>query len=391
MAHLHRGEKQHISSPGRSLVILSNSMWSLYNFRRNLITALRRQGVTIELIAPFDGYEAHLVRESVTIRDLTLDRKGMNLFRELTTIFQLFRALTAEKPDAIISFTIKPNIYASLFGIIKGIPVIPNITGLGTSFEKAGVFRAALLTLYRFAFSRHRIVFFQNKENMEYFIRHRIIAPSRARRLPGSGVDVASFTGTSRPGPLRTFLLLGRMLKNKGILEYLRAADIVHRDHPDVVFQLLGSCDVGNPGGILESELRRLCASSHTTYLGATDAVRDFIGRADCIVLPSYYNEGVPRSLLEAAAMGKPIITTNWPGCRDVVDDGVNGYLCRIRDEEDLARAMKAMIALSPESRAAMGQQGRKKIERDFNETTVIHAYQTAITSLFAAKEEHAS
>jgi glycosyltransferase involved in cell wall biosynthesis len=281
---------------------------------------------------------------------------------------------------AFLGFTIKPNIYGSLAARALGIATINNVSGLGTAFIRQGLVTRVASTLYRLALRGSATVFFQNDEDRRQFIDARLVAPRQARLLPGSGVDLDRFRPLALPAgdaPF-TFLLVARLLWDKGVQEYVDAARSVRARHPDTRFQILGFTDVDNRTAVPRVTLDRWVGEGLIDYLGAADDVRPLIEAADCIVLPSY-REGLPRSLLEASAMARPIVATDVPGVRDVVDDGVTGLLCAARSAPSLAEAMLAMIAMSPAERRAMGQAGRSRVEGGFGIGEVTRRYLEAI------------
>jgi glycosyltransferase involved in cell wall biosynthesis len=270
------------------------------------------------------------------------------------------------------------------------IPVINNIAGLGVVFGKSGFLVKIVRTLYRLALGRSAKVFFQNNDDRLMFLAGALVRPEVTDLLPGSGVDLSRFVAMALPSASAgvtkfRFLLIARMLWEKGVGEFAEAAKLIRSQWPQAECCLLGFLDVQNPGAISRAQMDELVASG-VTYLGTSDDVRSEITQADCIVLPSYYREGTPRTLLEAAAMARPIITTDAVGCREVVDDGVNGYLCKVRDAEDLAEKMERMLSLSPELRSEMGQRGRAKMEAEFDEQIVIDKYLAAIEEILAQR-----
>jgi glycosyltransferase involved in cell wall biosynthesis len=282
------------------------------------------------------------------------------------------------RSDLILSFTIKPNIYASLAARLLKIPIVNNVSGLGTAFIKEGPVTEITKFLYRLAFKGSSTVFFQNDEDREQFIGARIVTRAQASLLPGSGVDLERFS----PAPLPTekpfrFLLIARLVWDKGIREYVEAARLVRQQFPDVQFQILGPVDVDNRTAVPRATLNTWVAEGTIEHLGAAADVRPYLGRADCVVLPSY-REGLPRSLLEASAMARPIIGTDVPGVRDVVQDGVTGLLCEVRSAQSLAAAMLSMLALSHDERSQMGWSGRRKVEQEFDVSIVTRSYMEA-------------
>ena len=256
---------------------------------------------------------------------------------------------------------------------------------LGVVFGRSGLLVKVVRTLYRLALGRSAKVFFQNDDDRQLFISGALVREELTDLLPGSGIDLKRFMATPMPSASAIdakfrFLLIARMLWDKGVGEFVEAAKLIRSQWPQAECCLLGFLDVQNPGAISRVQMAELVASG-ITYLGTSDDVRVEIAQADCIVLPSYYREGTPRTLLEAAAMARPIITTDAVGCREVVDDGINGYLCNVRDASDLAKKMAQMLALSPEQRKEMGLRGRAKMEAEFDEQIVINRYLTAIAA----------
>jgi len=281
----------------------------------------------------------------------------------------------------VLTYTIKPNIYASVAAGALGIPVINNVSGLGTLFIESGPVTRLVQRMYRIAMRRSAKVFFQNNDDMAVFLDAGLVHPGVTERIPGSGVDTGRFAlaEAGRNSKHFTFLLPARLLWHKGVGEFVAAAKALKTKYPHTRFQLLGFLDVANRSAITRAQVEVWVHEGLVEYLGVTDNVVEPFGAADCVVLPSYYREGVPRSLLEAASVGKPIITTHSVGCKEVVDEGVNGFLCAPRDAEDLAAKMERMMNLSQSERITMGLRGREKMIREFDERFVIDRYMSAI------------
>jgi len=383
---------------GPRLVIAINTAWNLYNFRAGLIRALVEAGFEVVAVAPFDDYAPRLPGLGCRYAPLAMDNKGTSPLRDLVLLWRFWRLLRREQPAAFLGYTVKPNVYGSIAAHALGIPVINNIAGLGTVFVRGGWLAWLVKALYRLALGRSRRVFFQNDEDRTLFLRQGLVRSGQTGLLPGSGVDLQRFVPAPLPGaetltgadqgiaPL-CFLLVARLVWDKGVGEFVEAARRVRKLAPNARFQLLGFLEVQNPAAIDRATVDAWVAEGAVEYLGATDDVRPYLAAADCVVLPSYYMEGTPRSLLEAAAMARPIITTDWVGCRNVVEEGVNGLLCRVRDAGDLADKMVAMIRLTPAQRAAMGAAGRAKMEREFDEKIVIGEYLRELSRITAGIE----
>jgi glycosyltransferase involved in cell wall biosynthesis len=317
-----------------------------------------------------------------------MDQQGVSPAQDLLVLWRYWRALRAIKPAIFLGYTAKPNIYGSIAAHALGIPVINNVAGLGTAFIKKGLLTTIVSSLYRLAFARSATVFFQNEEDRINFVQQKIVNAAQSKLLPGSGIDVAAFVPSRPVNPSKTefaFLLIARMLWDKGIGEYVDAARRVLAEEPRAKFQILGFLDVPNRTAIGRPVLDGWVAEGVVEYLGHSDDVRPFIEAADCVVLPSY-REGLPRVLLEGAALAKPLIATDVPGCRQVVDHGKNGLLCKVRDSASLAEAMLTMIRLPQEQRMEMGAAGRVRVEADFDELIVIQRYLEAIKAAVKAR-----
>jgi glycosyltransferase involved in cell wall biosynthesis len=363
------------------LVIAYNTCWYVYNFRFPLIRALMERGWRVTVLAPRDAYTDRVVAAGAAHRDIALDPRGTNPLRELATIRRFKAAYRELRPAVALQYTIKPDIYGSIAARALGIPVINNVTGLGTMFS-GGPREALTRLLYRFAFLKADLVFFQNADDRALFIQGRMVRKDHTGLLPGSGVDTGHFSPWPRgQGPF-TFLLAARLLKAKGVEDFIDAARRVKSTHPQVRFVLLGRHDSRDPECANADVLRRSETEGIIERPGHVDDVRPFMAAADCVVLPSWYREGVPRSLLEAASMGKPLIAADSVGTREPVKDGVNGFLCGVRDPAGLAEKMREMMAMGSARRAAMGEASRSYVLERFDESRVIEAYLQAVERL---------
>ena len=377
---------------GAKVLVTINSAWNIYNFRAGLIRQFANQGYRVLAVAPRDEYAELLESLGAEFIPMPMDNMGTHPVRDMMLFWRYVALLRRARPDVVVSYTVKPNIYASLAANLCGIPVINNISGLGAIFINERLITSLVRHLYRAALRKSRRVFFQNGDDFDYFVSSGLVREQIAERIPGSGIDLSHYTYTAlMPPDERTqgkfrFLLFARLLWDKGVGEYVAAARKLVASYPDVEFGLLGFLDVQNPAAIPRQQMDAWVDEGIVQYYGATDDVRPHIAEADCIVLPSY-REGTPRALLEAAAMGRPIITTNAVGCREVGDHGVNGFLCNVRDADDLAAQMERMLGLTHEERAKMGKMGREKVEKQFNEQIVIEKYIDIIKECISAKE----
>jgi len=373
-----------VPTAARRVVLAANSSWNIVNFRTGLIRRLKSEGYEPIVLAPSDaGTEARMRHLDVEWITVNIERSGLNPFSDFALLLKYRKILRRLRPFAFLGFTIKPNIYGSIAAHAQAIPVIANISGLGTVFIRRGLLLALVSGLYRFALRRAAVVFFQNPDDRALFIVRRLVQPEKARLLPGSGVDLHHFSLVPLPKGPATFLFIGRLLGDKGVRELAEAARSLSRQHLQVRVQLLGPIDEGNRTSITRAEVERWVGDGVIEYLGEADDVRPFIEMASAVVLPSY-REGLPRSLLEAGAMGRPLIATDVPGCREVVDDGVSGMLCAVRDSASLAQSMTKFAGLPREARSAMGFASRRKIEAKFSEDVVIGAYLNALGKLRA-------
>jgi len=366
------------SQPVKVMIVL-NTAWNLVNFRIGLIRALVSAGYEVVAVAPSDKYAGGLAALGCRFIHVPMDNNGINPAKDLLLLWRLFWLLRTEKPNVYLGYTVKPNVYGSFAARALGIPVINNIAGLGTVFIRGGWLSLLVKGLYRLALSRSQKVFFQNNDDRQLFIRSRLVHECLTDLLPGSGIDLIQFPPTplSVNVPVR-FLLIARMLWDKGVGEFVEAARLLKQRGVSADFCLLGMLDPQNPVAISRQQVNTWAAEGVVNYLGVNDNVREEIAQADCIVLPSY-REGTPRALLEAAAMARPIVTTDSAGCRNVVDDGINGYLCKPKNSSDLADKMLHILSMSHNEREVMGLRGREKVEREFDEKIVIRKYLEAI------------
>lgn len=371
------------ATPGasaRPIILSANSSWNILNFRASLIRALVDSGHRVVVVAPPDSHSAAIAGLGAAFVPMAMNSSGMSVREDLGLFVRYWRLFRSIRPRFFLGFTVKPNIYGSLAARAAGARVVNNVSGLGTAFIKQGLLTRIVGALYRLSFRGSEKVFFQNRDDLDLFVAKRLVAANKADLLPGSGIDLDRFKPSAEarePGPFR-FLFVGRLLWDKGVAEYVAAARLVRRDHPTVRFEMLGQLGAINRTAVPSSELERWRAEGIVDYRGESDDVRGAISQADCIVLPSY-REGLPRALLEGSAMGKPVIATNVPGCRDVVAEGETGYLCEVRSAASLANAMLKILQASDAERAAMGAKGRKKVESEFCQSRVIDKYLAAV------------
>ncbi|WP_027003733.1 glycosyltransferase family 4 protein [Hugenholtzia roseola] len=365
--------------------VVINSAWNIYNFRRGLVCALLENEHQVVAIAPEDGYGKRLREMGCDFVPLRMGNKSTNPFSDLQLIYRLYRIYQEQDLDVVLHYTIKPNIYGTLAAKILGIPTINNVTGLGTVFIRKGLSSKIAHLLYRISFRFPDVVFFQNGDDKQLFLEKKLVKAEKTEILPGSGIDTQYFRPTWVQNPLPTqkrepfkFLMVARLLYDKGILEYIEAIRLLRDKGIHAKFQLLGKIETSKGLGISEKELDKWQKEGLIEYLGAVEDVRPIMAQADCVVLPSY-REGTPRTLLEAASLGKPLIATDVPGCRETIDDGLNGFLCEVKNAYDLADKMQKLLSLPAEAREQMGKQSRKLVEMRFDQKIVIEKYQQAL------------
>ncbi len=372
-----------MSPPKQTIAIVINTAWNIYNFRVGLLRLLQASGYRIVAIAPHDVYAEKLEKLGFEYHPIGIDNKGTNPLTDLMLVLAFYRLYRRLQPDVLLHYTIKPNIYGTVAARLAGIPVISNISGLGTVFLNNSFSSRVARRLYRFALRHPRTVFFQNPHDRSLFVDSNLVAARKTRLLPGSGIDTQKFKPQrpERTGEGVSFLFIARLVRDKGLVEYIDAARILKERYPEASFNILGAYYPGNPTAITPTEMAGWEKEGIINYLGTSDEVAKLISQSDCVVLPSY-REGLSRVLLEAASLARPLVTTDVPGCRDVVEDGVNGYLCRVRDAQNLADRMEEMIRLDSARREEMGRRGRDKVIAEFDEAIVIEHYQKAIDEI---------
>ncbi len=360
----------------KKIVIVSNLSWNLYNFRLSLMYAMQNAGFEVIAVAPYDKYSQKIIDAGFEFHDIKMNAQGINPLEDLRTTYQFYKLFKKISPDVLCQYTIKPNIYGSFAASALNIKMINNIAGLGTLFIKEGAVTKIAKVLYKVSQHKADRVFFQNRDDFNFFTDKGIVNASKCDVLPGSGVDTNRFKPIYKAkSPKVRFLLIARMIWEKGIGEYVQAAREIKKKHPNVEFCLLGFLDVANPGAITKKEMNAWVKEGVINYLGVSDKVDEVIQSADCVVLPSYYREGTPKTLLESGSSAKPIITTDSVGCRDVVDHGINGFICEPRSWEDLKLKLEMFLALSHNERLEMGRRSREKIKKEFDEKIVIDKY----------------
>jgi glycosyltransferase involved in cell wall biosynthesis len=387
-------------SQKNKILFVCNSSWGVVKFRINTINALIDEGYQVSILAPEDNYSAELI-SNTRIQFIPLKNlhpSGLSPVQDLL-LYREFKKRYAElMPDLIFHYTIKPNVYGTRAAAKLKIASVSVVTGLGYAFINKPLLGALASFLYKRSLPLAAETWFLNSSDKEFFISRSIVSAGKTFILPGEGVDTEKYNPeyidelldksakpqvlnkTQRPNPI-DFLLIGRLIKEKGILEFAEAAKILKDQGLDCRFSILGFTDEMNPSAISRDKIDGWKQSGIINYLGSSDDVRPYIMNADCIVLPSY-REGMPLSLLEASAMAKPLIATNTPGCRDIIKKGINGFLCEPGNAVSLAEAMKKIAALTEAERNTMGQQGRKIVVEQLNAGIIKNIYLQKIREL---------
>lgn len=369
----------------KKIIISSNTCWSIFNFRLDLVKFLAKTYL-VEIVAPEDQYSNKIREMGFVVHNVKMNSSAISPLQDILTLFSYYKVLRKTKPDYYLGFTAKPNIYGGFIASRLGYKVINNIAGLGRVFSTPGVIQSIMRLLYRVGLSQSRHVFFQNDDDRKLFHEGGILRKVNNSVLPGSGVNTKRFNCKLVRSDFHNsndnhfvFLFSARLLLEKGIREYIAAAKKLKGVYPFCKFWILGKHS-GTSAEIPKNELNAACNSNIVEYFGMTDDVVTSLHQTDCFVLPSYYREGIPRSLLEAGSCGLPLITTNSVGCRETVINGENGYLVPPRSMDALFEAMKAIVELSVEERHIMGLKSRRYMESKFSEDFVFEQYQNILT-----------
>lgn len=352
-------------------LFFANTDWYLYNFRLSLATALREQNHEVVLISP-DGKYRHLLEENgFRWIDFPFSRKGMNFFEELWTIKRLVEIYRRENPDIVHHFTIKCNLYGSVAAKLTGVSNVVNaVTGLGAVFIDGAWWLKLLVSFLYRAILYQTWVIFQNADDQEEFVTRQFVEPTRAFLVRGSGVNMDQFEFAPESKETPIVILPARLLWSKGVGEFVEAARLLHNRAIRARFVLVGDTDAGNPAAIDQATIEKWEHNKIIEYWGWRENMVDVYHKAHIVCLPSY-REGVPKTLLEAAACGRPLIATDVPGCREIVHHGVNGLLVPVKDSLALAQALEELI-VAEVRRKEMGLKGRKIVAQEFSEERVI-------------------
>ena len=367
----------------KKVLILVNHDVVIYNFRKELVERLLTDGYQITISSPYGERIDDLVNMGCEYIEANIERHGTNPLNEFKLLNYYKKIIKHIKPDVVLTYTIKPNIYGGLAAKKYKMPYIANITGLGTAVEKEGLMQKISIILYKLAFSNIQRVFFQNTENMQFFIDNNIVV-NKHKLVPGSGVNLQHFNVLEYPSDESIeFVFISRIMKEKGIDQYIETAKYITSKYPNIKFHVCGFCEER-----YEKTLKDLQNKGVLTYHGMVRDVRGILKKTHCTIHPTYYPEGLSNVLLESAACGRPIITTDRSGCREVVDRGINGYMVKQRDSKDLIEKVEKFIKLDYEQKKLMGLAGRDKVEKEFDRQIVVEAYLSEIDNLMGDYHE---
>lgn len=368
----------------KKIAVIENGLFSTYTMRDGLMQFLLKEGFEVTVLTHTNSFVSQV--EKTGLKVINIGSGNLNPIKVSKYIFNLYKALKKIQPDVCLTFSIRPAIWGNLITRYLKIPTITNITGVGPLFTSKNFAYIIARYTYRVALQKTKKVFFQNFDDMNSFIEKRFVTEDFAERIPGSGVDYQKFAPIiieSKTMDNFIFLFIGRLIKDKGIFEFVDAARVVRKKYPNVIFNVIGPFWHQNlkSNTITKKDLQNWITEGIIDYQGEKKDVRKFIAEADCIVLPSY-REGASNILLEAASMERPIITTNTTGCKEIVDDEITGFLCNVKDSIDLAKKMERMLLLPFDQRNTMGKKARQKIIMEFDKQIVINAYLKAIDEI---------
>jgi len=368
----------------KKIAVIENGLFSTYTMREGLMQRLLKEGYDVTILTHTNSFVSQV--EKTGLHVINIGSGNLNPWKVLKYIFNLYSALKKIQPDVCLTFSIRPAIWGNFITRHLNIPTITNITGVGPLFISKNLAYRIARSIYRHALQETKKVFFQNFDDMNLFLQKKFVRKEIAERVPGSGVDYQKFSpmAIAKTGEENfIFLFIGRLIKDKGIFEFVDAARMIRKKSPNILFNVIGPFWHQNlkSNTITKSDLQNWIVEGIIDYQGEKKDIRKFIAEADCIVLPSY-REGTSNILLEAASMEKAIITSNTTGCKETVDDEVTGFLCKVKDAEDLADKMEKMYLLSEEDRKTMGKKGRQKIIKEFDKQIVINAYLEAIDGI---------
>ncbi len=359
------------------ILFLVNHDVGIYNFRLELIQRILKEGHEIVISSPYGKRIDDLINEGCEYKEIELSRHGMNPVKECALIAKYIKLIKDVKPDVVLSYTIKPNIYGGIACSLTRTPYIANITGLGTAIENGGLIQKVLCVLYKIGLRKAHKIFFQNESNEQFFASQNMYNDKHII-IPGSGVNIQRYSPLEYPVNSETikFLMIARIMKDKGIDEYLSAAQTIKAKYPNTEFHICGFCEPE-----YESKMDEIKNKGTVVYHGMVQNVRGLLQETHCTVLPSYH-EGMANVLLESASSARPVIATTIPGCRETFDEGITGIGCEAKSAQSLIDAIEKFLLLSHEEKAKMGKEGRVKMEKCFDRQIVVEAYIKEINAI---------
>jgi glycosyltransferase involved in cell wall biosynthesis len=369
---------------GRHVLITANTSWCLAHFRGTVIDTLLAQGCRVTILTPKDTFSDDLAARGCEFIDIKMDRHGLSPVSDYTLMRRFKAQFKASKPDVIIGYTIKNNIYGAIAARAFEIPFIAVIPGLGNAFSSDNWLQKLAIGLYRFAFRDIHMALFSNVENSNVFADKGMLDAERGVVLDGEGVNITTFAEQPMAAPSpRVFLFCARLLHSKGIGEFVEAARIIRKRDANTEFHILGKLAESHPEGVSQDQMDQWIAQGNVKFMGATNDVRRFIAAAHCVVLPSYYQEGMPRILLDANATGRLVITTDTAGCRETVVDSETGFLCPARDVSGLVDCMQKVVEMDQSDLEQMGRNARKLAQTRFDDRITAAVYVGLLEALF--------
>lgn len=358
----------------KKVLILANIAKGFYDLRQELLKELVKK-YEVYVAVPDSPDVIYIEKLNCKIESTPFERRGMNPFKDFKLFITYIKLLDKIKPDIVLSYTIKPNMYGGFACRIKKIPQLANITGLGTAVENGGFLQKILFFMYKITMKKTKCIFFQNTNNLNVFKENKLVKDNY-RLIPGSGVNLKRFTLEQYPNNnIIKFLFIARIMREKGINEYLEAAKIIRQKYKNTEFSILGTYEQDE----YKERINEYEQKGFVKYKGFKADIREDIKNSNCIILPSHCGEGMANVLLESAATGRPIIATDIHGCRETIDDEVNGYICKIKNTQSLVEAIEKFVNLSFDEQKQMGVKGREKMEKEFDRNIVVNAYMEEI------------
>lgn len=364
----------------KKVLLLGNHGFAIYNFRKELIQELLKKGYEVYISLPKDEKVDKMVEWGCKFIETNVDRRGTNPITDFKLVLHYMKLLKEIKPDIVLTYTIKPNLYGGLACRMLNIPCVNNITGLGSGFSKGLLLKTFLSTLYKLSLKRSHCVFFQNTEDMRTIVEGGIIK-GEYELIPGSGVNLEEYKFKDFPDKdTVTFIFIGRIMRDKGIDQYLEAAKVIKEKYPDTQFNVIGFVEKTQPH--YNDMINELENEGYITYLGYQSDVKPFVKEAHCLIQPSHGGEGLSNVLLEAAATGRALIASNIPGCRETISEGKNGYIFEAKNTSSLVEQIEKFIHLTYAERKQMGTISREKIEKEFDRNIVVKAYMNKVDKI---------